>query len=131
MADKVKRDLNEFGLIISEDKCTWEVTQELGCSGWRVNTKEFMIYVPEQKVVKAEKKLDELLLKVGKKVKLRELSSVVGLIISFGLAMDRLARFYTRFFTIEVAKVLEERGWEAWLVLSVEILEELHYWGLT
>ena len=109
MADKVKRDLNEFGLI-SEDKCTWEVTQELEWTGWRINTKEFMIYVPERKVVKAEKKLDELLLKVGKKVKLRELSSGVGLIIGFGLAVGRSAGFYTRFFTIKVAKVLEERG---------------------
>ena len=96
--------------------------------GWRINTKKFMIYVTEQKVVKAEKKLDQLLLKVGKKVKLRELSSVVGLIISFGLAVGRSARFYTRFSTTEVARVSEEKGWEAWLVLSVEVLEELPYW---
>ena len=128
MADKVRRDLNEFCLIISEDKCAWEVTQELEWMGWRINTKEFTIYVPGRKVVKLEKKLDELLLKLGKKVKLRELSLVVGLIISLGLAVGKSAGVYARFFTIKVAKVAEGRGWEAWLVLSVEVLEELRYW---
>ena len=97
-------------------------------TGWRINTKEFMIYLTERKVVEAEKKLDELLLKVGKKVKLRELSLVVGLIISFGLAVGRSARFYARFSTIEVARVSEEKGWEAWLVLPLEVLAELRYW---
>ena len=100
MADRVKRDLSKFGLVISEDKCTWEVTQQLEWTGWRINTKEFMIYVTDRKVVKAEEKLEQLLVKVGKKVKLRKLSSVVGLIISFGLAVGRSARFHTGFSTI-------------------------------
>ena len=46
---------------------------------------------------------------------------MVGLIISFGLAVGRSARFYTRFSAIEVASVAEEKGWEAWLVLPVEV----------
>ena len=33
MADRVKKDLSEFGLVISKDKCTWEVTQELEWMG--------------------------------------------------------------------------------------------------
>ena len=99
MADRVKRDLNKFGLVISEDKCTWEVTQELEWTGWRINTKEFMIYVTERKVVKAEERLEQLLVQVGKKVKVKELGSLVGLIISFGLAVGRSARFYTQFAT--------------------------------
>ena len=53
---------------------------------------------------------------------------MVGLIISFGLAVGRSARFHTRFSTIEVARVLEEKGWEAWLVLPLEVVGELRYW---
>ena len=56
-------------------------------------------------------KLDQLLVKVGKKVKLKELSSVGGLIISFGLAVGGLVSFHTRFSTIEVARVSEEAAW--------------------
>ena len=39
-----------------------------------------------------EAKLVQLLVKVGKKIKLKEFSSVMGLVISFGLAVGRLAR---------------------------------------
>ena len=128
MADGVKKDLAEFGLITSEDKCTWEVTQELEWTGWLINTKKFVIYVTERKVLKAEQKLEQLLGKVGKKVRVKELSLLVGLIISFGLAVGRSARFYTRSSTMEVARVAEEKGWEAGLVLPLEVVLELRYW---
>ena len=48
MSDRVKKDLAHFGLITSEDKCTWKVTQEMEWTGWLINTKDFMIYVPEE-----------------------------------------------------------------------------------
>ena len=128
MSDRVKKDLADFGLIASEDKCFWKVTQEMEWTGWLINTKDFMIYVPERKIVKAEEKLEWLLAQVGKEVKVKELGSLVGLIISFGLAVGRAARFYTRFATIEVARVAEEKGWNAWLVLPVEVLAELRFW---
>ena len=126
MSDMVKKDLADFGLITSEDKCFWKVTQEMEWTGWLINTKNFMIYVPQRKIVKAEEKLEQLLAQVGKKVK--ELGSLVGLIISFGLAVGRSARFYTKFATIEVARVAEEKGWKAWLVLPVEVVAELRFW---
>ena len=128
MADRVKKDLAEFGLITSKDKCFWKVTQEMEWTGWLINTKDFMIYVPERKIVKAEGRLEQLLVQVGKKVKVKELASLVGLIISFGLAVGRSARFYTRFATIEVARVVEEKSWKAWLVLPVEVVAELRFW---
>ena len=54
----------------------------------------------ERKIVKAEDKLEVLLRRVGQVIKVKELASVVGLIISFGLAVGRSARFYTRFSSI-------------------------------
>ena len=87
MADRVKEDLAHFGLMTSEDKCTWRVTQEIEWTGWRINTKDFMIYVPERKILKAEGKLELLLAQAGQDVKVKELASLVGLVISFGLAV--------------------------------------------
>ena len=127
MSDKVKEDLAHFGLVTSEDKCTWKVTQEMEWTGLRINTKDFMIYVPERMIVKAEGKLELLLAQAGKDVKVKELGSLVGLIISFGLAIGRSARFYTRFSTIEVARAAE-KGWSACLVLTEEVLAELRFW---
>ena len=48
--------------------------------------------------------------------------------ISFGLAMGRSARCYTSFSTMEVAMVAEDKGWEAGLVLPLEVVSELRYW---
>ena len=72
--------------------------------------REFKIYVTERKLVKAEQKLEELLEQRSKKIKVRDLSSVVGLLISFGQSMGRAARFHTRFSTIEVARVVDKQG---------------------
>ena len=128
VSDRVRKDLAKFGLLTSEEKCVWKVTQEMEWTGWRINTESFMIYVPERKLVKAEQKLGQLLAQVGKLVKMRELSSVVGLLISFELAVGRSARFHTRFATMMVAKVVEERGWSASFRLSVEVVTELRFW---
>ena len=53
VSDVIKADLAQFGLMTSEDKCSWTVTQEIEWTGWRINTAEFMIYVPERMIVKA------------------------------------------------------------------------------
>ena len=126
--EKEVQRVAHFGLMTSEDKCTWRVTREIEWTGWCINTKDFMIYVPERKILKAEGKLELLLAQAGQDVKVKELASVVGLVISFGLAVGRAARFYTRFSSIEVVRAAEEKGWGASLVLSEEVLAELRFW---
>ena len=64
-------------------------------TGWRIDTVEFKIYVLERKLIKAEEKLDQLITLVGRSIKVKTLSSFMGLFISFGgLAMGRAARFF-------------------------------------
>ena len=104
------------------------MTQELEWTGWRINTAEFKIYVTEKKLLKAELKLDVLLRMRGKKIKVKDLCSVVGLIISFDLGVGRAARFHTRLSTMKVAKVVDERGWGSFLVMSCHVMEELSFW---
>ena len=127
-ADMMKGDLDRFGLMTSDNKCTWEVTQDIVWTGWRINTARFMIFVPEEKLLRAEEKVNFILRKVGKAVKVKELSSVVGTIISFGLALGRVARFHTRFSSMQIAEVAEKRGWAASLVFQPEVVEELRFW---
>ena len=130
MAGMVKKDLEYFGLLTSDDKCQWKVTQELEWTGLRINTKEFKVYIPDWKLEKAEGKLDLLLVKLGQLVPVKELASVVGLIISFGLGMGRACRFYTRFSSMQVAKVSREQGWKSNILLEEETVRELRFWRL-
>ena len=51
--------------------------------------------------------LDHLIVLVGRSVKVKSLCSVIGLLISFGLAVGRLACFFKSFYTIQVVKVME------------------------
>ena len=70
------------------------MTQGSEWTGWHIDTLEFMISVPERKIVKVEGELEALLQREVQVIKVKELSSVVGLIIiSFGLAAGRSARF--------------------------------------
>ena len=55
----------------------------------------------EKKIVEAEGKIEVLLRRVEKVVKVKGFVSVVGLIVSFGLAEGRSARFYTRFIKVK------------------------------
>ena len=87
LVDRVIQNLKDFGLLTSEEKCSWEVTQVFEWMGWRIDTVEFKIYVLERKLIKAEEKLDQLIVLVGRSIKVKTLSSIVGLLISFGLAV--------------------------------------------
>ena len=58
-----------------------------------------------------EVKLDQLLVKVGEKIKLKEFSSVMGLVISFGLAVGRLARRKAEFqFSFSLVSISKQRN---------------------
>ena len=57
-------------------------------------------------------------------IKVEDCASGVGLIISCGLAVGGLARFYTRCLFIEVARVVEGSDWRISSVLLEEVLVE-------
>ena len=78
----------------------------------------------ERKIVKAEGKLEVLLRRVEQVVKVKELVSVVGLIVSFGLAVGRSARFYT--VLRGVKGILVVMDWsQSMMVREIRCCEEL------
>ena len=124
----MRSDLSDLGLLVSEEKCNWNVSQEVVWTGLRINTREFKVYIPDMKIERAEAKLVELLEKKDEEVELKKLASVVGLVISFGPGMGRACRFFTRFSSIIIAKVSEESGWKSKVKMPEEVVKELYYW---
>ena len=126
-AEVVKRDLEELGLLVSPEKCEWVPSQEIEWTGFIINTKTFDVKIPEDKVKKAERKVEEIL-RSPNQVPVKTLASFTGLIISFSPGIGRTTRFRTRFMTMEIARTAEEQGWKASISLSLEVLKELNFW---
>ena len=97
VARKVKNDLGKFGFILSPEKCVWTPTQKLVWTGIEWDTAEFSCKIPEEKLRKAERRIQSLLSRVDSKVPVKDLASVVGLLNSFRYCVgEEMSRFYTR-----------------------------------
>ena len=72
----------------------------------------FKLWVTEEKLVRVEMLLEELWKKRGETIGVRELAKVAGVIGSFMLAMENVARFYTRGMLTQVAEMAGGR--ECW-----------------
>ena len=126
-ADSVREDLRHLGLITSEEKCCWKVSQTAEWTGFKWNTREFKVYLTDKKKKRLEDQAKKLLAK--KTMRIKELASLVGLIVSCGPAVGRAARFRTRFASIQVAEAVEKSGWNGELEVEHEVKEELRFWA--
>ena len=52
-ADMVKEDLDELGLVTSQDMCQWEPAQEFVWCGFSRDIKNFRFSVTEEKRIKS------------------------------------------------------------------------------
>ena len=64
-----------------------------------------------------------------KTMRIKELASFVGLVVSCGPAVGRASRFRTRFASIQVAEAVEKYGWKGELRLEPEVREEVRFWA--
>ena len=125
---RVRADLKKYSLLVREDKSEWEVCREIIWTGLVWNTVKFKLFIPEEKLRRAEVLIKEVLEKSMKPIKVRRIAKVAGLIGSFSLAMGNAARFYRRGMLTQVAKVVNEGGWESWCVLDEKVVGELRFW---
>ena len=102
--------MKKYGLLTTEDKSEWGARRELVWTGYVWNTVEFKLYVPEDKLQRAEFLIKELLRKSSESVKVRMIAKIAGLIGSFTLAMGSVARFYSRGMLSQVAKMVNKEG---------------------
>ena len=84
-------DLDNMGLITSEEKCVRTPTQLVVWCGFMWSTEEFTVSVTEGKVTRIKQLAAGLLEK--SKVTVREVAALTGLVISFTPALGRMDRF--------------------------------------
>ena len=98
-------------------------------TGIEWDTAEFSCEIPEEKLLKAERKIQSLLSRVDKKVPVKDLASVVGLLNSFRFCVgEEMSRFYTRRASIQIAQETEENQWSRWICLRGDVIQELRFW---
>ena len=119
----VQSTLQRAGLVVNESKSTWHPSHVVQWLGFVVDLEQGCISVPVKKVDALKAKLGAAL--DAKALSARQLASLVGKIISMGLALGPISRFMTR----SMNALLQTRfAWCSWLELSVEARTELQFW---
>ena len=65
----VRRDLQRYGLLASEEKSEWGARRQLVWTGFVWDTVSFKLFIPEEKLVRVESLMKELLEKKSEAVK--------------------------------------------------------------
>ena len=123
----IRNDLLALGLLISEEKCSWGAKLVLDWTGFTWNSQLFRLFVTERKIVKAERLVAELANAQGQ-VTVRHVARLVGLLVSFYLAMGPISRFQSRGLMTLVATTVKKSGWNAHVLLDSESKIELDFW---
>ena len=120
----VQSTLEQAGFRANTEKSVWQPTQRLQWLG-------FVLDLARGHIEVLQEKLDSLLTMLTQatkttKLSARFLASIVGRIISMGLAVGPVSRFMTR----SLYAVLESRQmWCGMLTLSEEARSELEFWS--
>ena len=120
----VRETLDKAGLVANEAKCTWTPTHKLQWLGFNVDLEHSELSVPEKKLSMLKRLLR--CAATQQCISARSLASIIGRIISMGLALGPVARFMTR----SLYAMLELR--EAWcdmLTVTQAGQMELEFWA--
>ncbi|XP_067041129.1 uncharacterized protein [Acropora muricata] len=121
----VHADLTRYGFLINEDKSLWEPVQNITWLGTVFDTDRGFISVTESRISKLKSSI-KLIRKFGCKiVKVRDLASVVGLVISLTHCVGSVARIMTRSI---YAVVNQKLSWNSEVKLTNEACDELAFW---
>ena len=120
----VRSTLDKAGFIVHPTKSIWQPTQRLQWLGFVIDVELGQIEVPPEKLALLRITMSQA--RQSAQIKARALASIVGRIISTGLAFGPISRFMTR----SLYAVLESRcAWCEMLTLSSEAREELSFWS--
>ena len=125
---RVRKDLEKYGLLASEEKSEWGARTSIVWTGFLWDTRRFKLFVPEEKLERVEVMLEDLLKDRKESVRIRRLARVAGMIGSFSLAMGNVARFHTRGMLTQVAMVSGKAGWESSCKMDERVIREIRFW---
>ena len=119
----VQDTLRQAGLVANEAKCAWTPSTVVQWLGFKIDLSKGCASVPDEKIT---------VLKSTLRAPVRErvlcakyVASLVGKIISMGIALGPIARFITR----ELYALLQERySWCDRLTVSPGVRSELEFW---
>ncbi len=120
----VRSTLAKAGFVAHPTKSKWQPTRRLIWLGFVVDTALGQVEVPQDKLLALHGTLERAT--QSERIQARSLASIVGKIISMGLAFGPESRFMTH----SLYAVLESRhAWCETLLLSGEASEELRFWA--
>ncbi|XP_060077421.1 uncharacterized protein LOC132556975 [Ylistrum balloti] len=128
LSNEVKVDLNRFGFLIADEKCSWKPCLEADWLGlvWKMG--EGKVYITEKRLSKLECSLRAVLASQGgdaKGVTARALAGVVGQIISMKVGIGPVTRLMTRYM---YANVLAKASWDSRIYITSDALFEVRFW---
>ena len=128
VSNGIKLDLIASGFVPKVDKCTWEPVQVLTWLGAVLNSENLTISIPQSRIEKAIKSVNDLLSlsRVNRYVHVRSVASAVGQIISMSIVIGSVSQIMTRCLSIDILKA---RTWNSYIKLSEESCFQLRFWA--
>jgi hypothetical protein len=128
LSRRVREDLIRYGLLISEDKCSWGARRRLEWVGFQWDTRSWKLFLPREKLERVEAVVEALRGREGERIPIKDIASCSSLIESCRPAIGEMARFRTRAMLMLVVQVEQMYGWGGWAELSPGAVAELDYW---
>jgi hypothetical protein len=122
-SEHIWKDLLRTGVVWSIKKCVWSPEHELDWIGIIWNCEDGSIKIKERRVEKLLRYMVYLL--DSKSVSARALASFTGQVISLMPVVGDLARLYSRYSQVAVAKA---DSWDAVFNLDSDIISKIQYW---
>jgi hypothetical protein len=125
----IKADLIKSGFVPNIQKSIWKPCKTIEWLGYDINLESGFFSVPERRILAIHQGIECILGYSGISdliyVKVRQLASVAGKIVSTSLAIGNVARLMTK--AIHVC--IEARyNWESFVCLSDKAIRELRFW---
>lgn len=121
----VQSDLHQSGWKVNEKKSNWEPHQIGEWLGIAIDTIRMFFVIPEKKVLKL-KSLVTVLLNDYPNLRVRDVASVSGFVISLGMALGPITKLLTR----QMYSFIHIReSWDDILPANEGVLQELRFWA--
>ena len=120
-SNMVKGDIAASGFIAHPKKCCWEPTQVGDLLGFTLNLKEGSIHVPPERITRLH---EQITLVSSSNPTTRLAASLVGKVVSMGLALSPVSRLWTRALYQDI---LSAEFWLQRITLSPEAAREVEF----